>query len=81
VTRVGMEGSGNFGWPAAIYLLEQDPERRRGAGVSELQRFADPAEAAIPRSTPSGETHVDNVIRPAATRTGLAAATAFGPSR
>jgi transposase len=24
VTRVGMEGSGNFGWPAAIYLLERD---------------------------------------------------------
>ena len=24
VTRVGMEGSGNFGWPAAIYLLEHD---------------------------------------------------------
>jgi transposase len=24
VTRVGMERSGNFGWPAAIYLLEQD---------------------------------------------------------
>jgi transposase len=24
VSRVGMEGSGNFGWPAAIYLLEHD---------------------------------------------------------
>ena len=24
VTRTGMEGSGNFGWPAAIYLLEHD---------------------------------------------------------
>jgi hypothetical protein len=24
MTRVGMEGSGNFGWPAAIYMLEQD---------------------------------------------------------
>src|SRR5215212_9332504 len=23
VVRVGMEGSGNYGWPAAIYLLEQ----------------------------------------------------------
>ena len=24
VVRVGIEGSGNFGWPAAIYLLERD---------------------------------------------------------
>ena len=24
VVRVGVEGSGNFGWPAAIYLLERD---------------------------------------------------------
>jgi transposase len=24
VTRVGMEGSGNYGWPAAIYLLEHE---------------------------------------------------------
>jgi transposase len=24
VVRVGVEGSGNFGWPAAIYLLEHD---------------------------------------------------------
>src|SRR5215218_5241997 len=24
VVRVGMEGSGNFGWPAATYLLERD---------------------------------------------------------
>src|SRR5215217_6480718 len=24
VARVGVEGSGNFGWPAAIYLLERD---------------------------------------------------------
>src|SRR5688572_25299630 len=24
VARVGMEGSGNYGWPAAIYLLEHD---------------------------------------------------------
>src|SRR4029450_12528348 len=24
VVRVGIEGSGNFGWPAAIYLLKRD---------------------------------------------------------
>ena len=24
MVRVGVEGSGNFGWPAAIYLLERD---------------------------------------------------------
>jgi transposase len=24
VVRVGVEGSGNFGWPAAIYLLERN---------------------------------------------------------
>jgi transposase len=24
VVRVGIEGSGNFGWPAATYLLERD---------------------------------------------------------
>jgi transposase len=30
VTRVGIEGSGNFGWPAAIYLLE------RGLNVVEV---------------------------------------------
>ena len=30
VTRVGIEGSGNFGWPAAMYLLD------RGVNVVEV---------------------------------------------
>jgi hypothetical protein len=38
-------------------------------------------DSAFPWSATSDETHVDNVTRPAATRTALGAASAFGPSR
>jgi hypothetical protein len=59
------------------------PMRRGGA----FQKWRIPrtatadAEPGLRMSTPSDETHVDNLTRPAATRTALGAATAFGPSR
>jgi hypothetical protein len=45
VVRVGVEESGNFGWPSAIYLIKGTGISSR-CRLSELHRFADPAEAA-----------------------------------
>ena len=42
VVRVGIEGSGNFGWPAATYLLERDLNGGRGATVDDVAGTVEP---------------------------------------